>query len=239
MSATPERNALVNEHLFLAARLARRYRNSQEPLEDLVQVAYLGLVLAADRYSPERGTSFTSFAVPTILGELRRHLRDHGWAARVPRGLQEDVLRVTKVTDELSGTLGRAPTPQEVARETGLDTDSVIEAMQAATAYTADSLDRQPAADGDDREPLVATIGQADPRFEFIDYAVSMRPAVEELSERERAVLAMRLFDDLPQSEIATRLGVSQMQVSRLLRRALDSVHQATRVAPGVESRAA
>ena len=229
MSPTSKRNALVEEHRPLAAQLARRYRSASEPLEDLTQVAYLGLVLAADRYSPEHGSSFKSFAIPTILGELRRHLRDHAWAVRMPRGLQEDVLRVTKVVDDLGPSVGRAPTPREIAREAGFDESRVVDAMKAASAFASDSLDRQPAGDGDERESLVATIGDVDSRYEFIDEAVSMRPAIAKLSARERTVLAMRFFDDLTQSEIATRLGVSQMQISRLLRGALESLHDATR----------
>ena len=230
-SALPERNALVEAYGPLAARLARRYHHHSESLEDLEQVAYLGLVLAADRFSPERGHPFTSFATPTILGELRRHLRDHGWAARVPRGIQEHALRVTKVTDDLSGALGRAPTPREVALETGLDLDRVIEAMLAGAAYAADSLDRRPGGDDDEREPLLARIGAVDPRYEYIDRAASIRPAVAKLSPPERTALAMRFFEDLPQSEIARRMGVSQMYVSRILRRTLEKLQRTARLA--------
>ncbi|MEA2271986.1 MAG: polymerase sigma-B factor, partial [Solirubrobacteraceae bacterium] len=135
MVHTPPRNDLVREYLPLARRLATRYRHTSEPLEDLTQVAYVGLVLAAERYDPARGVSFSSYAIPTIVGELRRHIRDHAWAARVPRSLQENVLRVTAATTELNTRLGRAPTTAELAKETGLDPGRVVDAMEAASAY--------------------------------------------------------------------------------------------------------
>jgi RNA polymerase sigma-B factor len=227
----PPRDELVREFLPLARRLASRYRHTSEPLEDLTQVAYVGLVLAADRYDPERGVSFTSYAIPTIVGELRRYIRDHAWAARVPRGLQENVLRVTAASGELSGRLGRSPTPTELATETGLESEQVLEAMAAASAYEAESLDHRPAGDDDARDPLVATIGRDDTGYELVEYGVSMRPAMAELSQQERAVVAMRFVEDLTQSEIAKRIGVSQMQVSRVLRRAVDHLHRATEAA--------
>jgi RNA polymerase sigma-B factor len=226
------RNDLVREFLPLARRLASRYRHTSESLEDLTQVAYVGLVLAAERYDPERGTSFTSYAIPTIVGELRRYIRDHAWAARVPRGLQENVLRITSASGDLSGRLGRAPTVAELAKETGLDSEQVVEAMAAASAYEAESLDTRAGADDDGaREPLVATLGTVDPGYELVEYGVSMRPAMAELTEQERLIVAMRFFEDLTQSEIARRTGVSQMQVSRVLRRAVDHLHKATRAA--------
>ena len=208
-----------------------RYRHTSEPLEDLTQVAYVGLVLAAERYDPGRGASFKSYAIPTIVGELRRHIRDHAWAARVPRGLQENVLRVTSVSAELNTRLGRAPSIAELAKETGLEEEAVIEAMGASSAYGAESLDSSQAADGDEREPLVAMLGAEDAGYEWVEYGVSMRPAMAELSDQERTIVAMRFFQDLTQSEIALRVGISQMQVSRVLRRALDRLHEATQVA--------
>ena len=224
-AAPPDtRNALVREFLPLARRLATRYRHTREPIEDLTQVAYVGLVLAAERYDPERGTSFKSYAIPTIVGELRRHLRDHAWAARVPRALQENVLRVTTVASELSGRLGRSPRPDELAKETGLESADVLEAMEASSAYEAESLDHRP--DGDD-EPLLAALGGDEAGYELVEYGVAMRPAMAELSDEERAVVAMRFFEDLTQSEIGRRLGVSQMQVSRILRRAVDHLSRA------------
>ena len=225
------RNALVRDFLPLARRLATRYRHTSEPLDDLTQVAYVGLVLAAERYDPDRGVSFTSYAIPTIVGELRRYIRDHAWAARVPRGLQENVLRVTSAASDLSGRLGRSPTPAELAKESGLESAEVLEAMEAASAYEAESLDRRQDDDGEAREPLIATLGRPEAGYDLVDYGVSMRPAMAELSEQERAVVAMRFVEDLTQSEIARRIGVSQMQVSRVLRRAIDRLHEATQAA--------
>jgi RNA polymerase sigma-B factor len=228
---TPSRDDLVREYLPLARRLATRYRHSSEPLEDLTQVAYMGLVLAAGRYDPTRGVSFTSYAIPTIVGELRRYIRDHGWAARVPRSLQENVLRVTAAASELSTRLGRSPSTAELAKETGLAQDQVVEAIAASSAYEAESLDTRAVSDGDEREPLVATLGSEDAGYDLIEYGVSMRPAMAELSEQERIIVAMRFFEDLTQSEIARRIGISQMQVSRVLRRAVEHLHKATRAA--------
>lgn len=225
------RNDLVREYLPLARRLATRYRHTSESLEDLTQVACVGLVLAADRFDPQRGSSFTSFAIPTIVGELRRYIRDHAWAARVPRSLQENVLRVTAATAELNTRLGRSPSTADLAKETGLAPEAVVEAIGAATAYEAESLDTRAASDGEEREPLVATIGREEPGYNLVEYGVSMRPAMDELSEQERNIVAMRFFEDLTQSEIARRIGISQMQVSRVLRRAVDHLHQATQVA--------
>jgi RNA polymerase sigma-B factor len=228
---TTQRDDLVRQYLPLARRLATRYRHTSEPLEDLTQVAYMGLVLAASRYDPDRGVSFTSYAIPTIVGELRRHIRDHTWATRVPRGLQENVLAVTKASNALNTQLGRSPTPAEVAGETGLDVADVLEAMQAASAYEATSLDHRAGSDDDHRESPIASIGGEEPGYALVEYGVAMRPAMAELSDEERAIVAMRFFEDLTQTEIAERIGVSQMQVSRVLRRAVDHLHRATQVA--------
>jgi RNA polymerase sigma-B factor len=228
---TPSREDLVREHLPLARRLATRYRHTSEALEDLTQVAYVGLVLAAERFDPTRGVSFTSYAIPTIVGELRRHIRDHAWAARVPRSLQENVLRVTAASTELNTRLGRPPSIAELAKETGLDSEQVIEAIGASSAYEAESLDSRTKSDGEEREPLVTTIASEERGYDLVEYGASMRPAMAELSEQERAIIAMRFFQDLTQSEIARRLGISQMQVSRVLRRAVDRLHEATRAA--------
>jgi RNA polymerase sigma-B factor len=225
------RDELIRRYLPLARRLATRYRHTGEPLDDLIQVASMGLVLAATRYDPARGTSFASYAVPTIVGELRRHIRDHGWAARVPRSLQENVLRITAAGAELSGHLGRSPTPSELAEATGLESSAVLEAMEAARAYEAESLDHRPGRDDEAGESLLATLGGEDPGYRLVEYGVAMAPAMSELTEQERTILAMRFAEDLTQSEIARRVGVSQMQVSRLLRRSLDRLQQATATA--------
>lgn len=222
------RDELIRRYLPLARRLATRYRHTSEPLDDLVQVASMGLVLAAKRYDPERGTSFSSYAIPTIVGELRRHIRDHGWAARVPRGLQENVLRISSASKDLSGRLGRSPTPRELAEATGLDSDTVLEAMEAGSAYEAESLDHRPGRDDEPGETLLSMLGREDPGYRLVEYGAAMQPAMSELSAEERAILAMRFVEDLTQSEIARRVGVSQMQVSRLLRRSLERLQEAT-----------
>jgi RNA polymerase sigma-B factor len=225
--APHDRDELVHRYLPLARRLAGRYRYSSEPLEDLVQVASMALVMGAHRFDPERGANFASFAVPTILGELRRHLRDHGWAARVPRGLQENVLRVTAARDELSGNRGRAPTPAELAKYTGLDVEHVLEAIEAGAAYEAESLDQSATSEDDAGDSLHGSLGADEPGYELVEYGVAVRPAWKELTLHERAAVRMRFIDDMTQAEIATRIGVSQMQVSRLLRRALDRLQKA------------
>ena len=222
---------LIRQYLPLARRLAARYRHTSEPLDDLVQVASMGIVLAAKRFDPERGASFASYAVPTIVGELRRHIRDHGWATRVPRGLQENVLRITSASADLSGHLGRAPSPSELADATGLDSSAVLEALEAASAYEAESLDHRPGREDEAGESLLATLGREEQGYTLVEYGVAMRPAMAELSSQERLILAMRFVEDLTQSEIAARIGVSQMQVSRILRRALDNLNKATAVA--------
>jgi RNA polymerase sigma-B factor len=218
---TAERDALVVKYLPLARGLAARYRHSHIPLEDLVQVASMGLVMAAGRFDASRGTSFSSYAVPTILGELRRHLRDHGWAARVPRGLQEDVMRVSSARNALSGRLGRSPTPAELADEAGMEVEAVLAAVEAGGAYEAESFDHTPTSEDDPGRSLYGMIGSDEPGFELVEYGVSVRETMADLTDQERRAISLRFVEDLTQSEIAQRIGVSQMQVSRLLSRAL------------------
>ena len=222
-----ERDALVHKYLPLARGLAARYRHTHVPLEDLVQVASMGLVMAAGRYDESRGTSFASYAVPTILGELRRHLRDHGWAARVPRGLQEDVMRVTSARTELSGRLGRSPSPAELAEETGMAIENVLAAVEAGGAYEAESLDQTPTSEDDPGRSLHAVLGADEPGFDLVEYGASVSGTMADFSAHERAALRLRFIEDLTQSEIAKRIGVSQMQVSRLLSRSLARLRDA------------
>jgi RNA polymerase sigma-B factor len=222
-----ERDALVHKYLPLARGLAARYRHTHVPLEDLVQVASMGLVMAAGRYDDSRGTSFASYAVPTILGELRRHLRDHGWAARVPRGLQEDVMRVTAARSELSGRLGRSPTPAELAEETGMATEAVLAAVEAGGAYEAESFDQTPSSEDDDGRSLHAVLGTEEHGYSLVEYGASVSGVMADLSRHEREAIRLRFIEDLTQSEIASRIGVSQMQVSRLLSRSLARLRDA------------
>lgn len=218
------RERLVERMLPLVGQLARRYGRGSEPLEDILQVGSLGLVKAIDGYDLDRGLPFKRYAVPTILGEIRRHFRDTGWAAHVPRGMQERVLTVRAAVDGLSSTLGRSPSPAEVGERTGLDREEVLEAMEAATAYVAASLDApRPGQDGE-REPYVDRLGAEDHRFKLIEDADAIGSALDVLPERERLIVRLRFSNDLTQAQIAERIGVSQMHVSRLLRGALTRV---------------
>jgi RNA polymerase sigma-B factor len=220
------RDALVERFLPLARQLARRYQRGAEPLDDLVQVASLGLLKAIDRFEPDRSTAFSSFAVPTILGELKRHFRDRGWSVRVPRDLQELSVRVERVADDLARELGRAPTPEEIAEEIGVTVEQVLEAREAAGAYRAVSLDR-PRDDNDESERVAAHMGTEDPGFGVAEDAATVERLMRALTDREREVLRLRFSEDLTQSEIGARIGVSQMHVSRLLRRALARLREA------------
>jgi RNA polymerase sigma-B factor len=214
------REELVRRFLPLARQLARRYQRGHEPIDDLVQVASLGLVKAIDRYDLERGNAFSSYAVPTILGELKRYFRDHGWAVHVPRGMQEQIMKVNNAMDRMSRALGRAPTPAELSEETGLPTEDVLEAIEASAAYEASSLDA-PRASDPDAASYADSVGADDEAYEQVEYLQTIEPTMRAMSERDRLVLKLRFEDDLTQSEIAERIGVSQMHVSRLIRRAL------------------
>lgn len=223
------RDAAIASYMPLARRLAKRYDHGRVPFEDLSQVAYIGLVKAVDRFDPEIGVSFASFAVPTITGELRRHFRDHSWALRVPRGLQEDVLKVRHATDDLTEHLGRAPTVSELSRATALDAEQIAEALQALTAKDTTSLD-QPMSDtdGDSTATLGDLLGGDDDGFALVDDRTTIAPALRALPRRDREMLYMRFALDMTQSEIGQQLGCSQMQVSRLLRRALETLGKPT-----------
>lgn len=211
---------LALDYLPLARQLAQRYGGRGQRIDDLVQVAYLGLVRAASRFDPELGTEFHSFAVPTILGELRRHFRDHAWAARVPRSLQETTLKVQRVTDELRSTLGHDPSPAEIASHLGLLEEEVLQAMQArGEAMSSKSLDHPMGEDGD--ESFGDLVGELDPGMEYVESREAVRTALSALPEREREILLMRFYGEYTQSEIAERLGLSQVHVSRLITRTL------------------
>jgi RNA polymerase sigma-B factor len=218
------REELVLRFMPLARQLASRYRGAGEPQEDLVQVACLGLLKAVDRYEPDRGSAFTKYAVPTMLGELKRHFRDKGWAVHVPRATQELVLKVSDAMAALPAKLGRSPTPRDVAVATGEPIEHVLEAMEAATAYDATSLDA-PRAPGDDEDgswTLAETVAAEEPGYELVELGETLRGTLRALPDRERLILKLRFEQDLTQAEIAERVGVSQMHVSRLLRRSLD-----------------
>jgi RNA polymerase sigma-B factor len=220
------REALVERFLPLARQLARRYQRGGEPLDDLIQVASLGLLKAIDRFEPTRSTAFSSFAVPTILGELKRHFRDRGWSVRVPRDLQELAVRVDRVTDDLARRLGRAPTPDEIGSEIGVTVEQVLEAREAAGAYRAVSLDR-PREEDEDGDGMTDRMGVEDPGFGLAEDAATVERLMRVLSDREREVLRLRFAEDLTQSEIGQRVGVSQMHVSRLIRQSVARLREA------------
>src|SRR3954466_10780507 len=219
------RDELVERFLPLAMRLAQRYHRGAEPLDDLVQVASVGLLKAIDRFDPERGTAFSSFAVPTIAGELKRHYRDKGWALKVPRDLQELTLRVGRTTERLVHELGRTPTVAEVAGTLEITPEQVLEAREAATAFRAESLDR-PCGDDQDATPVGDTLGTHEPGYLQAEQSATLEAMMSVLSDREREILRLRFAEDLTQSEIGRRVGISQMHVSRLLRQAVTRLRE-------------
>ena len=220
------RERLVARFLPLARQLARRYASAGEPMDDLIQVASVGLVKAIDRYELDRGTAFSSFAVPTILGEIKRYFRDTGWTLRVPRGIQERRMKVNRAIPALTGKLGRSPTTAEIAEHIEATSEEVLEALEAAVAYEPVSLDT-PAGSGDDDETWAQSVGGEDPNYELVEYGMTLAPAMASLSERERLILHMRFVKDMTQSEIAKTIGISQMHVSRLIRKALETMRDA------------
>lgn len=223
------REAMIAAHLPLARALARRYRRGGESLDDLVQVASVGLIKAVDRYDPDRGHSFSTFAQPTIVGELLRHFRDTGWGVHVARGTQELALRVRAAADEIEAETGASPTPRQLAERTGAGLEAVVEALGALANRTALSL-ATPAGHDDDGDATIAdTLGHNDDGYRVAEARALLGPALRHLPEREQRILKMRFADDMTQSEIAARIGVSQMQISRLLRQSLEKLHELTR----------
>ena len=212
------RQRLIERCLPLAEHIARRFHGRGEPLDDLIQVARLGLVKAVDRFDARCGANFVSYAVPTITGEVRRHFRDTGWAMRGPRSMQELHLSLTNATTELTTTLGRAPTASELAEAVGIDKDEVVQGLRVADAYSTLSTDFPL---GENERPLSETIGDVDPALAHVEDHVVLAPLLESLPDLERTVLVLRFFGNMTQSQIAARVGVSQMQVSRLLTKTL------------------
>src|SRR3954469_3456227 len=221
------RAALVERFLPLARQLARRYQRGGELLDDLNQVASLGLLKAIDRFDPQRATAFSSFAVPTILGELKRHFRDKGWSVRVPRDLQELAVRLEPTSEALSRELGRAATPIELAERLGVTLEQLLEAREAAGAYRAVSLDRPRDDDDDSGEGMGVAFGIEDRGFGEAEDAATVERLMRVLSERERDLLRLRFAEDLTQAEIGERVGVSQMHVSRIIRQAIGRLREA------------
>lgn len=218
------RNQLVRMHLPLVEHLARRFRNRGEPLDDLTQVATIGLIKSVDRFDPDRGVEFSTYATPTVVGEIKRHFRDKGWAVRVPRRLQELRLSLTTATAELSQLHGRSPTVHELAEKLAISEEEVLEGLESANAYSTLSLD---VPDTDDESPAVAdTLGAEDEALEGVEYRESLKPLLEDLPPREKRILLLRFFGNMTQSQIAQEVGISQMHVSRLLARTLAQLRE-------------
>ncbi|GAA3198386.1 hypothetical protein GCM10010468_10050 [Actinocorallia longicatena] len=233
MQALPEgdperqriRDQLVEMHLPLVEYLARRFRNRGEWLDDLIQVATIGLIKSIDRFDLERGVEFSTYATPTIVGEIKRHFRDKGWAVRVPRRLQELKLSLTKAISELAQKEGRAPTVAELAAHLQMTEEEVLEGLESANAYSTVSLDAPDS--GDEDAPAVAdSLGMIDESLEGVEYRESLKPLLEKLPPREKKILLLRFFGNMTQSQIATELGISQMHVSRLLARTLAQLRE-------------
>lgn len=220
------RNQLVEAHIGFAHHLARRYRNRTVPEDDLRQVALLALVKAVDRFDPDVGVAFTTFAGRTIEGEIKRYFRDSSWSVRVPRSTKELHLHVRNANEDLSKTLGRSPTVPEVARHLGVDSDAVVEALGAAAAFTMGSLDTASYGDDESGNDRSAHLAAERDGMDFAPDRILVDGLIAMLPEREREIVSLRFFDELTQSEIAERVGVSQMHVSRLLRRSLELMRQ-------------
>jgi RNA polymerase sigma-B factor len=214
------RGQLVEMHLPLVEYLARRFAGRGEPLDDLVQVGTIGLIKAVDRFDTERGVEFSTYATPTVVGEIKRHFRDKGWTVRVPRRLQELRASLTSATSDLTQSMGRSPTVAELAAHLKIGEEEVLEGLESANAYTAVSLEA-----GDSEGLSVAdTLGEYDLALEGVEYRESIKPLLESLPPRERKILLLRFFGNLTQSQIAAELGISQMHVSRLLARTLSQL---------------
>jgi RNA polymerase sigma-B factor len=221
------RDQLVERFLPLARQLARRYQRAEEPLDDLVQVASIGLIKAIDRFDPDREVAFSSYAVPTILGELKRHFRDKRWSVRVPRDLQELALKVDRKVADLSRELHRSPTVQEIAQATEASEEQVLEAMEAAAAYRATSIDAPRGSEDDASDTLGDQMGRDEKGFGLAEDRATLHRLLTTVTEREREVLRLRFEEDLTQAEIGEQIGVSQMQVSRIIRQSLSRLRAA------------
>lgn len=220
------RDALVDDLMPLVESLARRYADRGEDLDDLVQVGAIGLLKAIERFDPEHETELVSYAAPTIAGELKRHFRDKGWAIHVPRGLKDLNRRLNSRIERLAAERGRSPSIAELAAAEGTTEEAVIEALEAGHAYSPQSLSSPVGDDGGSATELLSTIGEFDPAFEASEHRAVIQSGVEPLDERERRILLMRFYEGMTQSEIAEAMGISQMHVSRLIRRSLQSARK-------------
>ena len=218
------RDQLIVSHLNLVRFLASKFKNRGEPLDDLIQVGTIGLIKAIDRFDPSRGLEFTTYATPTILGEIKRHFRDKGWSVRVPRRLQELSAKVNQANDELTNELSRSPSVEEIAKRVGASVDDVLEAMESSSAYSSVPLEGGGSSDDDDAPSVIDHYATEDESLAASDDRIVLEDAIRDFSPREKDVIRMRFFEGMTQVEIAERLGISQVQVSRLLRRTLRRV---------------
>jgi len=220
------REKLIEQYMSLVRSLARRYSYRGEQLEDLVQIGAIGLIKAIDRFDLERGVELTTYATPNIIGEIKRHFRDKGWAVRVPRGLQELNVQLSRLVEQLTVQLGRSPTIPELAKAAGVEEEEVLEALESGRAYTSLSLSvGGGGGDDDDLDPL-ESLGTVEHQYEVSEDRAVLAPGFKALDERERKILQLRFFDGLTQSQIAQQVGISQMHVSRLIRRSLEKIRE-------------
>jgi RNA polymerase sigma-B factor len=235
------REQLIEQYMSLVRSLARRYSYRGEQLEDLVQIGAIGLIKAIDRFDLDRGVELTTYATPNIIGEIKRHFRDKGWAVRVPRGLQELNVQLSRIVEQLTVQLGRSPTIAELAKAAGVEEEDVLEALESGRAYSSLSLSSGGGHDDDDDLDPLESIGSEEHQYEVSEDRAVLEPGFRVLDERERAILHLRFFEGLTQSQIAQQIGISQMHVSRLIRRSLDKIRDeiATDEAPAASSRRA
>jgi len=217
------REQLIEQYMALVRSLARRYSHRGEQFDDLVQIGSIGLIKAIDRFDVDRGVELTTYATPNIIGEIKRHFRDRGWAVRVPRGLQELNVRLSKLVDQLTVQLHRSPTVPELAKAAGVEEEEVLEALESGRAYSSLSLSTGGSEDGEELDPL-DSLGEIEHAYEVSEDRVVLAPGFKVLDDRERTILHLRFFEGLTQSQIAQHIGISQMHVSRLIRRALEKI---------------
>ena len=220
------REQLIEQYMSLVRSLARRYSYRGEQLEDLVQIGAIGLIKAIDRFDLERGVELTTYATPNIIGEIKRHFRDKGWSVRVPRGLQELNVQLSRLVEQLTVQLARSPTIPELAKAAGVEEEEVLEALESGRAYTSLSLSvGGGGGDDDDLDPL-ESLGTEEHQYEVSEDRAVLAPGFKVLDERERTILQLRFFEGLTQSQIAQQVGISQMHVSRLIRRSLEKIRE-------------
>jgi RNA polymerase sigma-B factor len=220
------REELIERYMSLVRSLARRYAYRGEQLDDLVQIGAIGLIKAIDRFDLERGVELTTYATPNIIGEIKRHFRDKGWSVRVPRGLQELNVQVSKLIEQLTVQLGRSPTIPELAKAAGVEEEQVLEALESGRAYSSVSLSTGGGSDEDGELDPLESLGTIDHEYEISEDRAVLAPGFKVLDERERKILHLRFFSGLTQSQIAEEIGISQMHVSRLIRRSLEKIRE-------------